>query len=523
MLAARLRRAGGPIALGLVFIAVVLNTARILRVQESGSVGPDAIAPIVEFQRILALSRVEGYLTQTSKPLLDLVYGPVWAAFGDWRAVALVAIAGFGLCVALGTLLAVRVGGRASAAFAAVALGLSPVLLIDVSLAYAVTPMAVCLLMAGLAVSGQRPHYLVAGMFMGLAALARPEAFAVLGLASAALAASAVTGRLGRTPPPPRAAAAILVGWLAVGILLIHDGLVFGDPLFWTKTALAASSGRSTRGLIAMCLWMAHHFALNVVLVVPTLAALWVLIARGKWPLAVGLFGAVFGVAAFFIVAGARGTVVTERYLEPIDVAMAYASSIGISALDRPGLRARMAAVRSWRPWGRVAWLAPIAAGVVLAMALAPMEPLDHTAAVDIATQVRLHRNAQRAYAVIDGELGPRPAWHGRPPGDTISAQPLVVVPPRLRQQAVVQLNLPLDLVAYDYGDVLDPAKGVAPVGAIIYHDAIDDDASAKRLKAIEVSTPTVIGPYRFVPLFVDATAGIWVLRVEAATGAGGG
>lgn len=74
--------------LGGLFILSVASAARMVRPFQSGSVGPDAIAPVIEFERLTAGQAIEGYLTQTSKPLFDLVYGTLFSLVHDWRPVA---------------------------------------------------------------------------------------------------------------------------------------------------------------------------------------------------------------------------------------------------------------------------------------------------------------------------------------------------------------------------------------------------------------------------------------------------
>ena len=61
------------VALGGLFLAAVWFGVVTVRPIRSGSVGPDSVAPVLEASRLLAGQALEGPLTQTSKPLLDLV------------------------------------------------------------------------------------------------------------------------------------------------------------------------------------------------------------------------------------------------------------------------------------------------------------------------------------------------------------------------------------------------------------------------------------------------------------------
>ncbi len=495
------------------FLGAVVAGVWTVRPIRSGSVGPDAVAPVIEFQRLLAGQQVEGHLSQTSKPLLDVIYGPVYGLTGDWRPVAWLAIFAFALGVVLATVLAHRVGGLGSAAFAAVAFVLSPILMIDLSLAYAITWMTLFLLIAGLAVTGERRRYGAAGLALMLAALVRPESLAVVAVILLALVGTEVLALTTRRSGPPGRAYLSLLGFLAVPILAAHDALVFGDPLFWTTTALANSEGRHVRDLGEMFGWMFGHFLGQLDLLPLAAAALYLLATRRRWPLAVGLVGVIGGIAALFIVSGARGTFLSSRYLVPIDLGLLFAAAIGVSVLDVPELR-RWAG-RRLGPSARRLGL-PVIGGIVVALAIAPIAQLDTVTRAAIATQLRLHANAQRAIAAIEASLVDRPSWRGLPPSRTIADHPLVIMPPTLRAQGVADLDLPLTQVAYSYHPFLDPSNGKPIPGTLIYHDRLDDDPSDLRYKVLEINQPTDIGGFRYVPILVDAGAGIWVLRVEA-------
>lgn len=414
----------------------------------------------------------------------------------------------------MATLLAYRVGGLSSAAFAAAAFLLSPVLLVDLSLAYAIVWMLLFLLVAGLAVTAERPRYGVAGTALMLAALARPEALAVVGVATVALIGAEIRASLAHRPRPPRGAYLALLGLLAIPVFMAHDGFLFGDPLFWVKTAEINSEGRHVRGLVAMIGWMWQHFLGQAALLPLAGAAVFVLVSRRRWQLGVGLAGVIVGITAVFIVSGARGTFLSSRYLVPIDLGLLFASAIGVSALDVPAIR-RWAGQRIRPSVRRV--LMPIVGGLAVALAIAPMWPLDPSVRASVATQVRLHANARRAFEAIRVELRAIPTWRGLPASRAISAHPLVIVPPTLRAQAVADLDLPLTEVAYSYDTWLDPARGLPTAGAIIYHDRLDDAPSDPRYQQLEIDQPTTIGRSRYVPILVDKAAGFWVVRVEEA------
>ena len=102
--------------------ATAVALAWAVRPFTTGSVGPDAAAPVIHFEHLLNRDPIREGLTQTAKPLLTVLYGPLHA-MADWQGVALAAVASAALCVALGSLLAFRAAGPVAAGFVAVAAG----------------------------------------------------------------------------------------------------------------------------------------------------------------------------------------------------------------------------------------------------------------------------------------------------------------------------------------------------------------------------------------------------------------
>jgi hypothetical protein len=158
--------------------------------------------------------------------------------------------------------------------------------------------------------------------------------------------------------------------------------------------------------------------------------------------------------------------------------------------------------------------------GLLVAMTVAPLAPLDNATRASVVKQLSLHANARRAFDAIRSQLGTPPTWRNLPPGQGFSPNPLVIVPTTLRAQAVTDLDLPLTEVAYSSSVAFfDPFNGKPGAGTIIYHDRIDDDPNDERYKPLEISQPTTIGAVRYVPILTDPAAGIWVVRVEDAPG----
>ncbi len=482
----------------------------------TASIGPDAAAPVVHFERLVAGQRLDGHLTQTSKPLLTAVYGVLYAIGRDWRPVAWAAIAAFALSVVAAAILAQRVAGLAAAAFVAVGFLLSPVLLRDISLADALSWAVLGWLLAGLAVTSTRPRWTIAGAALLLAALARPEGLAVVAFSFLGLLVIDVVNRLRQRGHPPPAAYLIAIGFLAIPILMAHDALLTGDAFFWAKTAVINSAHYTdVRGFFATIAWIVHHVVLLAPLLpLAALGALAVLLRR-QWSIAIGLAAIAIGIPLLFAFSGARGVNLSTRYLGPIDLAVVFGAGLGLSLVDVPAVHRR---IRSRVPRRVSSPLLPLAVGAAIGLALAPIWPLDPVVRTDVAEQVALHAHAHEAISTIRSQLRSSPSWRGAPPSSGLSVSPLVIVPPRLRVQAVVDLDLPLTAVAPSLSAAFDPAEGRPGPGTIVYHDRIDDHRGSS-FAAVEAASPTVVGGVRYLPIAAHPADGWWIARTEPAPG----
>jgi hypothetical protein len=218
-------------------------------------------------------------------------------------------------------------------------------------------------------------------------------------------------------------------------------------------------------------------------------------------------------VALFFIASGARGTAISARYLLPVDLGVVFAAGAGLGVVDLPAVRRRVRRL----PWSRRA--APglaILLGAVVALALAPSWPRAGAVRASVNEQIRTVTNAGVAFPILGRELGPVPAWRGVPA--PAAARELVLIPRSLRAQGIVDLDLPLWAGAHSIAGRIAPDRGLPAPGTLVYHDRLSDPRS-RRWTQLEVTAPTVIGRLRFVPVYADTDAGIWILRVEAAGG----
>lgn len=495
---------GRLLAAGLFVLSLAISF-ELARPFHAGPVAPDVAAAVLHFDRIVAGHHLEAFLPTTPKPLLTLVYGLLHALTHDWRPISWLAILVTAVAVVLAAELARRTGGLVAAAFVGVGLAGAPAVLFDTGFALAIPWAMLGWLGAAYALTAPRPRYGLAGLALAVAALARVETLVVVGLAAVAL----VTMRLGparlRRPMSP-GAWLVLLGFAAVPVMLLHDWLLTGDPLFWTTVAVRYSeaAGRSVEGPAAVVGWLGERYVATGGLSLLGILG-WLRLARsGNRPLALGLFGLGPGIAALLVALAARGVVVPERYAAPIDIAVVFAAGIGVAGL----------AVDLGGPVRVLERLGPAArgAGPAITAALAavvlgwPWGPADTTVRADVDRQLWLATDAARAEPVLRRATGT---------GDGST----ILVPRPLRALLAVDLELPLTRVLETAPDAIDPAAGYPAPGEILFHDRRADGEAADtvRFAPLETTERRTAGPVTIVPLGADPERGWWVVAVRRA------
>jgi hypothetical protein len=513
--------------LAAIFIASVAVAASAIRPWIAAPLAFDTAASVLHFDRIVAGRHLEQALSTTPKPLLTFLYGLVYSATGDWRAISVAALGAWGLCVAGGTLLAWRLGGAVAAVFTGVSLVVSPRLLLETSWALGSVWALLLWIVAGLAVTAVRPRWGIAGMALGLAALARLETFLLIGLALAVLA----TMRFGPPRwrrPVPAGAWRISIGLLALPIMCLHDVLLTGDPFFWTSVAASYSATAESAGRLPSLSAVAHDLADlasgQAAVTILAVVGVAVLAARARWAILVGVLALGPGMAAFLLVLAARHTFVDPRYLVPISVAMIFAAAIGLSGIVVPdlvpllGRRLRALGERSAskRPTAYLAAVSVVVAAVAIAFAPA-IGPLDRATRVTIASARHLARTADRSLprirtALAGGAVGG--SGSSTLAGGAGSPAELVVVPVPIRPRVAVELDRSLDQVG-SYRDATTWAASAPRPGQLILID-VDPSASSAATAAFRLSVPGTVAGVRLVPLLSDPADGTWLLQVAA-------
>jgi hypothetical protein len=504
------------IVVGLVaFGAATLVAVLVVKPAHLGSVGYDAAASVLYFQRITSGTRLEAFVGATPKPLLTILYGLAYAIFHDWRAITWLAISGYALGIALATALAHRVAGPSGAAFAAVGLMGSAGLLLDLDLAYAVPWALVSWAAAGLLVTSSRPRYAWAGVVLGLGALARAETLIVVGLAGVAIVLSMLQARrAGRPITTASAGAPILLGLMALPVQALHDWLLTGDPTYTERVPVLGSAGARLMDVGGAIRFLAEHYASEPLLLLGAALGLLVLVAHRRWALALGTIALGPGIGAFILFLAASGIYVSARYVTPGDLGLTFAAAVGVSSL-------RMAAAEPLigRLTGSAsrAFLATAAGALVALLLVRPFGPLDRNTQTTIAQNARVERDLADATPAMASAIADDPAAAASPvdgsPTTKMGAAAHLLVPVLTVPQLAVDLRLPLSFVAGTDGATITTDGSYPRPGQLVLHQ-IDRDLPAPAFTPFDISVPTRVGSLSLRPLFVRAGQ-IWLIRVE--------
>ena len=520
-----------------VFATTLLVANAVSPLRAAAPVAYDTSAIVLQFDRIVSGRIIEQPIPTTPKPLLSVIYGPIWEVTHDWRPIEWTAVIALACSAALATILAARFAGLGAGLLAGVAFATSTMLMWEALRALG-TPWAVLgWMVAGLALTAVRPRYLVAGVALMLASLARTETLIPLVVAFGALAVLRFGPSNLRRPVPP-ASWLVLVGLFALPLMMVHDWLLIRDPLYWAHVSGAyAAAHPATAGLHGMIrvtkvlLVVLGPMIGLVALAVLGSVLLW---RQRRWVLLLGVVSLAVGDVALLLWFGYLGYTVPERYVAPVVVAVYLAAAIGYGGLRVGPLRGD-AWPRSTAPgaagedppdlatagdrsfpllsvgvsrWWRTGIVA--VAAVVAAIGLAgPVAPRDRSLQAEARRSRELHDGANLALSSLRAAVA-----QARTDPTVGGLSELVVVPGQLRPRMALELGLPLTAVAAisDYGKV-DLATGPPVPGQImLYEQAADPTKLAGELA---VASPTIVSGLVVDPVFADPTNGTWVVRIR--------
>ena len=521
------------------FLMAVVWLSALIRPIATGPVAFDAASSVLYFDRIVAGQRLEAFLNTTPKPLLTVVYGLVYGLSGDWRAVSLVAIAAGALAVALGARLAWRVAGIGGLVASVIVLAGHGSLIIEVSWGHGLPWAVASWLAAGLALTTVRPRFVLGGLALLVGALARPETFLLLGVATVALAFLAARRRF------PAGGAWLLLGWLAIPVLCVHDLLLTGDPLYWLHVASIYATGLAVRGPRTVAVQVIQSVVQQPVIALAAIAGLLALARTMAGRIvAIGLLTVGGGTAALLVFLAARGYATLVYYRDPIMVALLLAAGFGIAAVarfaieglarlaagrrsgaamelateaDAPGSNATEAATRAVAgpPTGVASRRGPILQGgaalVLALLLLAPM--LISGATLDV---LRIQRevalDADRAAPTIARLVRERGVVRG-PTGDPLVAPPAagyrVLVSRPVQSRLAVILGLPITVVGPLTPDHRTP--GLIHPDLIVFREGLAERSGVVQ-EQFAGTVPVTVDGVRFVPVEAHPANGpsIW-------------
>ena len=514
-------------ALSLVVVGL-LAAALALAVVQPFTVGPasyDVGSSVIHFLRLIHGQRLESFISTTPKPLLTVVYGGLHVLTGDWRAISFATIGAFAVAVVLATWLAGRVAGPLAAAFAAVALMASPSLAGELLIASAVPWAMVGWAAAGLAVTAPRPRYALAGIALLLATLARLETLVLVGAALILLVGLWVAGRRTGAALVPRGAWWVLLGFLALPVMLLHDWLLTGDPFFWATVSTRYSEGAGAASLLdpaALTHLLAHRYiSMAPFSVLALCGGVW-LLRRRHLAIAAGLAALGPGVVALLFFLAVRGTFIASRYAVPIDVAVLFTAGIGAAGVAeafvgwarrrgaRPPLArlTRLGGGRDVTTGG--ALLTGALAAVLVGWPPALIAPGTQTLA---AAAQRLAQNERTAVTVLEVALAGVPGARDQVAGP--GQRPItVVVPVPMRTLLAVDLSVPLTRLGSVTVAGLGPTGTVLGRAALVVHDRAADPADPI-YQHLEAGTVTTYGGQTLTPLLVQPQTGLWIYAVS--------
>jgi len=477
----------------------------------------------------------------------------------------------------------------AVAGAAAVTAGLlgSSDLLLEVSRANSLVWALALWLVAGLAMSARPARPWLAGIALFLAALCRLETLALDALAVAILVVAAWRARRGEWPMLTagliesgehlgRRRAAVLqsgalgvaIALAAIPVMLLHDWLLTGNPL-WFLSVPAGYTAIYNPGLAAVgpleftgvFLGREASTISAVGLIVLAALGVWGLV-RGRETIVASAIATLAGsVTVLLFVLAARATYISNRYYEPLDLALLLGTAIatgwlaglvlerlaprlvprppapvveiraeGAGLLEGIGLTGRVDVGRapsSSRAMLTAGILATVAAvALVVGLTWAPL-PFDRRATTEL-SNVRL--SSRHLAAVLPSLVGPLRAAAAAAPdsGPAGGAAPVVLrslavlVPSRDVSRIAVEQHSRVTIVGDVYAFLLNAGLAQLQPGQVVVHDGSVDRPPVlyRPLEVDGVAPVTTADGLTLVPrlhevLAGDLSTGIWVVEVR--------
>ena len=510
--------------LAVLFGIGLVAAAAIYRPWNTPAIGFDSTASVLFFDRLAAHQTLEAFVGSTPKPLMTLVYGLAFNLFHDWRLVSVVATVEFAAMVVAVAALAWRTSGPVAAGAAVFGLLGCELLLLDGALTYA-NPWAILFwALAGLALTETSPRFGLAGFALFLATLMRAETILILALAAVVLVAWRLLPRRwipGGSRPPMRATL-LLVGFLALPVMILHDWLLTSNGFFWLDVSAIASRAdpSSVETPLQVARDLARHYAEAWPLALPAVVAVIDLVRRRRYVVLLGLVACGPGVLAFLELLAFRNVYVSYRYTIPADATLILAAALGSDAIVRflAGLARQRDAFGGRRRDRLAVVVAAVAIGAVISAALVRPYGLDSATLATIDGYRALQTNYERLLPTItaaEAALPDRPTWALADNQNYFTGPPpRLYVPPLLSARIAIDLGLPIWAVRA--GPLRgDPSVLQVALPAIAYIDARQGGDPPDQDRPFEVDRTTRVGNVIVEPIVALPGEGLWVVKLS--------
>ena len=481
---------------------------------------PDEHASALYFDRLVHGRQLEQIVYSTPKPLLTLVHGLGWMLFHNWQVGAALTVVAFAVAVVTFARTAARVSGPVAAVLTVllflgwaewslqVARGNSMIWVLacwgvaaDALVARGKSPAA-----SDGSAGATGPRWGVAAVALLLAGLARSETWLLLPV-------PVVFGLLAWRRGDRRGLL-LLLALLAPALWLLHDELLTGSALFSVHTPSAYTDAYPPgRRVIPLERWVrtflrsySHDRAAILMTTSAALGAVLLLLHRRALGLVLAAGALFVGVWALLSRYAAEGVYISPRFYVLPNLALRGLAVFGL-AIPLDLLVGRLGKER------RVVWLGVVGLCVIVGAAalsflLWPLTPLDDGYRTARRNDIR---RSQIAAAAVRA-LGPVADEDGT----------VLLIPSLIRNRIAVELDLPLTRVR---DDLLTVKVGKGQrfdrqlVRALPGVDAVVIDAHDARYRPLAVSAPTRFGADMVVPLRIDQSIGMYVLRVRHGQG----
>ena len=304
---------------------------------------------------------------------------------------------------------------------------------------------------------------------------------------------AAVDGR--GTRPTQGAMLGALLAIASVPIVLLHDWLLSGDPLYWlsvpSRYTAIYNAGLGPIDPLTYAGTFIGRVAPEWPLILLAAIGVFALVGSRQWLPLVGIGAIALGVAGLLFWLAVRATYISNRYYEPIDLALTVAAAVGVGWL--------VGRVPLQRPRPMPVAVAVAAAAIVGIVVTWPALPWDRRATTELSDVRRASEHVAAVRPQLDATLQAGVAQ--------------LLVPSRDVSRLSVETGQRLDRVQDSYALLLRGGTDALEPGQVLFHDGAADRPVAL-YRPLEIDTEASVGARVLVRLEPRA-ADIWLLSVR--------